>query len=592
MESIYATRIANLRSLMRTKSWDAVVITGSDPHDSEYPSQRWKQVQWISGFTGEAGDIVITEDHVGLWTDSRYFIQASAQLQDTGGVLHKTRVPDQVLIPEWLSGELGAGSTIAVDSYCVSSAFVEELENLDLEVIGVQDILSPLWEDRPCIPQTSVYTVDCGDSLHEKLDWIREELSKNGCDAIFLPALDEIAWLLNARASDIEYNPFVLSYLLITAESVKWFVIKEEIEDPETAAALEYYEENGIEVLPYSDAQMHLADCGRLWVDKNRINFATAQALGSDIYDAKSPIALKKSVKTPKEIEAIEKALFEDGIAMEKFLYWLEKSLAADKTVSEWDALVKLEQLRAEGEGYRDGSFETISAYGESGALPHYVTPSEAAPILKPEGLYLCDSGGQYYSENGPYGTTDLTRTIPLGPCTDLEMEDYTLVMKGHIDLAMSVFPADTSGSQLDALARMPLWRYHRNFGHGTGHGVGCFLGVHEGPCEFRHNHNPQPLVPGMILSDEPGIYREGLHGVRHENLVLVEDDETNEFGHFLRLRTITLCHYDTSALIPEMLSEDEKAWLNEYNAAVYEKLAPKLPLEVAEWLKVKTAAI
>lgn len=587
MDNVYAKRIENLRALMRAKAWDAVILTGSDPHGSEYPACRWKQVEWLTGFTGEAGDVVITLDHAGLWTDTRYFIQANIQLEGTGVVLHKTRIPEQVLIPQWLGETLAADSIVAVDGLCQNAADMAELSE-NFQLVSVPDLLDVLWTDRPLIPQTPIISVSPGESLEEKLSWLRAVLAEKGCDAALVSGLDGIAWLLNVRGEDIDYNPFVISYLLVGEDYVKWFVLKGEIEDPDTSATFDSLLSQGIELLPYEDAALALSEFeGTLLVDSGTLNYHLSSLLSCRTVSEPSPVNLRKAVKNPVELEGMRRAHIVDGVAMEKFLYWLERSLDNGKIITEWDASVKLGQLRAGGEGYMGDSFETIAAYGPGAALPHYITPRENAPILHQQGLFLCDSGAQYL-----YGTTDITRTVPLGECSRLEMEDYTIDLKGHIDLSMAVFPAGTAGCQIDAIAREPLWKAGRNFGHGTGHGVGYFLGVHEGPQDIRQNFNTQPLLPGMIISNEPGIYREGMHGIRHENLVLVTELPATEFGRWYGFDTLTLCHFDTSAILKEMMSPSELEWLNAYNSRVYEILAPLLPAEIAEWLKVKTAAI
>ena len=585
MGTIYQQRIAALRELMLSKSWDAVIITGSDPHGSEYPAERWKQVEWLTGFTGEAGDVVVTADHAGLWTDTRYFIQANRQLAGTGVELHKTRVPEQVLIPEWLAERFDDDSIIAVDGLCVSAEYTSSLPG---SIVSVPNLLDSLWDGRPGIPQTPVFTADPGESRSDKIGFLRSWLNGQGGDSILLSSLDDIAWTLNVRASDIEYNPLVISYLLISEGSVEWFVLKDPVEDPETEQTFAALREEGILLRQYADVELALSQNeGTMVLDSNSINHHLWNICGGDVKLAPSPVQLRKSIKNRTEIDGMREAHLQDGLAMEKFLYWLENTVSDGVEISEWDAAVKLGQFRAAIPGYRGDSFETISAYGPGAALPHYITPRENAPVIEPHGLYLCDSGGQY-----DYGTTDITRTVPMGECTGLEKEDYTLVLKGHIALAMAIFPAGTPGCRLDALAREPLWRAHRNFGHGTGHGIGWFLGVHEGPQDIRQNLNPTPLVPGMITSDEPGIYREGLFGIRHENLVLCTEDGSDEFGRWLKFETLTLCHFDTSAIIPELLTAEEIEWLNAYNERVYKTLSPYLPEEISFWLRSKTEAI
>ncbi|MBQ5639374.1 MAG: aminopeptidase P family protein, partial [Bacteroidales bacterium] len=516
MDNIYSQRIEMLRSLMSSKGWDAVVISGSDPHSSEYPSDRWKQVQWLSGFTGEAGDLVITLDHAGLWTDSRYFIQAISQLEGTGVELHKTRVPEEVPIPLWLKQEFGDDAIIALDGLSVAACDALDLPGT---VISVPDMLNKFWEDRPAIPQTPVYTIETGESRQQKIAWLREKISASGFDAALVSSLDNVAWMLNVRASDIEYNPLVISYLLVTKDRVLWYVIREEDIDEQTQACFDEISAEDIDILPYSDIEYITSEFEGKILLESSINYniySSLKAANAEFELQRSPIALRKAIKNPREVEAMRQAHITDGVAMVRFLYYLERSLDAGRELSEWDLALKLEDIRSESEDYTGDSFQTISAYGPGAALPHYITPKDDAPVLRQSGLYLNDSGAQYKT-----GTTDITRTIPLGDCTALEREDYTLVLKGHIALAKAVFPVGTAGCQIDALARNALWENMRNFGHGTGHGVGYFLGVHEGPQDIRQNFNSTPLCPGMITSIEPGIYREGMHGVRHENLYL-----------------------------------------------------------------------
>lgn len=598
-------KLEAIRSLMRSRGWDAVVITGSDPHSSEYPALRWKQVEWVSGFTGEAGELVITADHAGLWTDTRYFIQAEKQLAGTGIVLHKTRVPDEVLIPEWLSRQDfdcdEEGPVIAVDGLATNVGEVEGIEEAfsgRVRIVSAPDFLSPLWRGRPVIPATPIITLGrdiTGESRIERIAALREALAEKECDAMLVTALDEIAWLLCVRGSDVEFNPVVISYLVVTMDAVKWFVRKDSFDalDENTEDSFSELADEGIDVLGYDSIGMYLSslaesgDVGRLLYDPSSLNYDIFGMISVPTVRAASPIAGMKAVKNDVEIAWMRDIHVQDGLAMEKFLYFIEREMSEGRMLSEREAALQLDALRAEIPGWMGGSFETISAYGSNAALPHYATPVEGSAILRPRGLYLVDSGGQYIG-----GTTDITRTIPLGECTPLEMEDYTLVLKGHIDLAMAVFPEGTPGCRIDALARNPLWQFRRNFGHGTGHGVGFFLCVHEGPQDIRQNLNPTPLRPGMITSDEPGIYREGLHGVRHENLVLCREDSSNEFGRWLSFEPLTLCHFDTDAIIPDLLTRDEIEWLNAYNASVAETLSPLLPQEVAQWLELKCAPL
>ena len=601
MENIFANRIAALRALMRENGWDIVILTGSDPHESEYPALRWKQVEWLSGFTGEAGDLVITRDHAGLWTDSRYFIQAVRQLEGTGIELHKTRVPEQVPIPQWIASLEMDEPVIAVDGLCYTLEAAETLRGAVPSAVltSVPDLLSALWEERPAIPSTPIITLGedlTGESRDVRLRWLRKWLVKQGADAFLLTSLDQIAWLLNVRGSDIDYNPFVISYLLITLDDAFWFVRKDAFEEPDSETADSFLElgADSVSICDYADIEFTLSSLkengvDRICVEPSALNLTLWEALtqaedAPEVIPCTSPVALRKAVKNSVELDGMREAHLEDGVVMEQFLYWVERHAGE---VNEWEAACELGRLRAAIPGYRGDSFETISAYGPSAALPHYVTPKTGSALLEPRGLYLVDSGGQYL-----FGTTDITRTVPLGPCTPLEREDYTLVLRGHIGLAMAVFPRGTAGCQIDALAREPLWRHKRNFGHGTGHGVGFFLGVHEGPHDIRQNFNTQPLEPGMITSDEPGVYREGMHGIRHENLLLVRPVGDNEFGSFLGFETLTLCHFDTSCLEVSLLTADEREWLNAYNQRVYNTLSPRLPAEVSAWLREKTLPV
>ena len=614
MANVYADRIEALRGLMARNGWDAVVVSGSDPHASEYPAPRWQQVKWLSGFTGEAGDLVVTMDHAGLWTDSRYFIQAQTQLEGTGVELHKTRVPGEVPIPQWLAAN---ARTVALDGLCWTQDAVAEIRS-QLEaatgqaaghdmaglglasVVDVPDMLDTLWEDRPWVPATPVTTLDVenfgGTPRVDKVLWLRKWMLLQEVDAVLLTSLDEIAWMLNVRGNDIEYNPLVMSYLLVTQDYVKWFAKKLSSGcelDPDTEDSYAELMADGVEIEDYDAIYSGIADLAeqsvKLFVDPSTLNYhifnCISDNLSSDeIVYGKSPVILEKAVKVASEIENMRQAYIEDGVAMERFLYWLETEVATGRPVSEWEASERLTAFRAEIPGYRGNSFENISAYGPGAALPHYSTPKEGSAIIRPCGLYLVDSGGQYLT-----GTTDITRTVPMGPCTPLEKEDYTLVLKGMIALSMAVFPKGTTGHHLDALARMPLWRAKRNFGHGTGHGIGYYLCVHEGPQSIRYQYNPQPLLPGMVTSNEPALYREGMHGVRHENIILCKDAGISEFGEWNEFETLTLCHFDTAAVLPDLLSADELAWLNAYNERVYETLAPLLPEDTAIWLRTKT---
>ena len=598
MSSIFSSRIEALRQLMRENAWDMVILTGSDPHASEYPASRYKQVEWLTGFTGEAGDVVVTADHAGLWTDTRYFIQARRQLDGSGVELHKMRVPEQVPIPEWIASLEMDEPVIAVDGLCQTVDAVRELQKKvpSAVIVPVPDLLSALWKDRPALPVSPIITLGedlTGESREARLGRLRKWLIRQGADAVLLTALDQIAWVPNVRGSDVAYNPVVLSYLLVSLDDAAWFVRKDAFAEPDSETADSFAElaADGVSVRDYDEVTFALSalrqnGVDRICVDPSGLNVTLLGAIEDgealpDIVETGSPVPLWKAVKNATEVAGMREAHVEDGLVMEQFLYWL-----SDKggRVNEWEAAAYQRSLRAAVAGYKGDSFETISAYGPSGALPHYVTPEEGSLLLEPRGLYLVDSGGQYL-----FGTTDITRTVPMGPTTPLEREDYTLVLKCHIDLSMAVFPRGTCGPHLDILAREPLWRTLRNFGHGTGHGVGFYLNVHEGPHEFRQNFNAVPFEPGMVVTVEPGLYREGMHGVRHENLLLVRAVGDSEFGSFLGFEPLTLCHIDTACVEKSLLTADETEWLNAYNERVYRTLSPRLPADVAAWLREKT---
>ena len=607
MSNIYSDRIEALRALMAENGWDAVVISGSDPHSSEYPAPRWQQVRWMTGFTGEAGDLVITRDHAGLWTDSRYFIQALAQLEGTGVELHKTRQRDSVYIPQWLASR--GIRTVAVDGLCQDVSSVREIEealsDMQGSVVDVPDMLDGLWTDRPRIPVTPIATLDveCFGGLPraEKILWLRKWMLLKGVDRVLLTSLDEIAWMLNVRGNDIEYNPLVISYLLVSQDYVKWFVRKplgDGTSDPDTEDSFSELEMDGVDMEDYDAVFFALSDftCDEvqpvIFVDPSTLNHHLHTYIkdaypASSLISGRSPVILEKAVKVSSEIEGLKQTYIDDGVAVTLFLHWLETATASGREVTEWEASERLTAFRAEVPGYRGNSFENISAYGASAALPHYSTPREDSPVIRPHGLYLIDSGGQYLT-----GTTDITRTVPMGETTELEKEDYTLVLKGMIGLSMAVFPKGTAGCQLDVLARIPLWRARRNYGHGTGHGIGYWLCVHEGPQEIRQNFNSQPLLPGMVTSNEPGLYREGMHGIRHENVILCKEAGATEFGDWLDFETLTCCHIDTAPVLKNLLTAEELRWLNAYNDRVFRTLSPLLPPDVAAWLRFKTMPV
>ena len=591
-------RIDALRRLMSEWGWDVAVTVGEDPHNSEYTPLRWCQRQFISGFTGSAGVVVVSKDHTGLWTDSRYWIQAARELEGSGIELHKmVSVEDKDWI-EWIAQIVPAGGKVGIDGLCMSMGEAMRLESAvaakGASVVSKADYLEALWPDRPLLPQGEVWLhEDCyaGRSRSEKLKWLRGELKQKGCSYMFLNCLDQIAWLLNIRSNDVDYCPFIISFALVCPDSVMLFAEKAKFSDKVLAAL----EKDNVKVMPYSECGSFIGSLkadGKILIDASSLNFETGNAISGtfgkeNTVSDESPIELAKAVKNDVEIEGFRKAYIQDGIVQTRFFKWLEESIGLGCRITESDASDKLHELRAAMPDFLDESFETISAYGQNSALPHYSTVRGQDALLEPHGLYLNDSGAHY-----KYGTTDITRTVPLGPLTDLEREDYTLDMKAMVDLAMAIFPEGTPGCRIDAIARRPLWQSMRNFGHGTGHGVGNVLSVHEGPQSIRQNLKNQPLLPGMITSDEPGIYREGFHGIRHENMILCVRAGENEFGSWLKFETLTMTYLDVSPLMTELLDAQEIEWINNFNKRVFDKVSPSLLPEEKEWLKKKTTVI
>lgn len=586
-------KIAALRELMERESLDAYIVSGTDPHNSEYLPEAWKQREWISGFTGSSGVVVVLKEKAGLWTDSRYFIQAEKQLQGTGITLHKLRMPGAVDYPAWLASKLPAESRVGVDTFCISVADMKNLQSAlsikNISIIERPDLLGDIWMDRPALPESPLFSVPdavAGMSAAEKIGLIRQRLSKLSADYFLFSCLDEIAWLYNIRCKDISYNPVAISYAIVGKKQA-WLFVKRLKVSP---AILILLREAGIEVCDYHHLFLFIDEIdkkSRFCVDPSTLNYAVYHKLNTSfaVTETISPVILAKSVKNATEIEGFRKACIVDSVVMTKFFYWLENHLHEHPTETRVSEM--LTSLRSQQEGYVSDSFGNISAYGANAALPHYsAVPGEDAE-LKPEGLYLVDSGGQY-----EFGTTDITRTIPLGKLTHLEKEDYTIVLKGMIALARAVFPKGTRGCNLDAIARQPIWQHCRNYGHGTGHGIGFFLNVHEGPQSIRQELKDQVLLPGMVTSDEPGLYREGFHGIRHENMILCVSKGENEFGEWLGFETLTLCYFDTSSLLPELLNKEEIDWLNSYHRTVFEKTVPYLNAEEARWLAEKTKAI
>ena len=571
----------------------AFIIPSTDPHLSEYVAPHWMSREWISGFTGSAGTVVVLMNEAGLWTDSRYFLQAAKELEGSGITLYKEMLPETPSITKYLSQKLKPGESVSIDGKMFSVQQVEQMKeelaaySLQVDLFG--DPLKRIWKDRPSIPNSPAFVYDieyAGKSCEEKVAAIRAELTKKGAYALFLSALDEIAWTLNLRGNDVHCNPVVVSYLLITQDDVIYFISPEKV----TKEVNEYLKEQHVKLKNYDEVETYLNTfTGRnILIDPKKTNFAIYSAINPkcNIIRGESPVALLKAIRNEQEIAGIHAAMQRDGVALVKFLKWLEEAVPSGKE-TELSVDRKLHEFRAVQPLYMGESFDTIAGYKEHGAIVHYSATPESDVPLQPKGFLLLDSGAQYLD-----GTTDITRTIALGELTEEEKTDYTLILKGHIALAMAKFPVGTRGAQLDVLARMPIWKYGMNFLHGTGHGVGHFLSVHEGPQSIRMNENPVVLQPGMVTSNEPGVYKAGSHGIRTENLTLVCKDKEGMFGDYLKFETITLCPICKKGIVKEMLTNEEIEWLNNYHQIVYEKLSPNLNEEEKVWLQEVTASI
>lgn len=595
MKEEIAQRLSNLREIMQREHLDAFIFPSTDPHNSEYVPDRWKGREWISGFNGSAGTAVVTMHAAALWTDSRYFIAAEQQLAGTEFVLMRERVAGTPTISEWLGKVLSDinGATVGVDGMVNTAADVEALIS-DLRQLGgitVRtnfDPLAVIWTNQPPIPVTpiEVHSLEyAGESTTSKLSRIRIALRSLHADGMLVSALDDIAWTLNLRGSDVHCNPVFVSYLLIDTKTTTLFINDEKL-TPEVRA---YLTAQGVQTAPYN----HIKDALRnydeynILLDPNVISYTLfKQVRTQEVVRASSPIPAMKAIKNEIEVEGFRRAMIRDGVALVKFLRWLQTAVTKGQE-TEISVAEKLTALRAEQPLFRGISFDTIAGYEAHGAIVHYeATPETDAP-LKPHGFLLLDSGAQYQD-----GTTDITRTIALGELTEEQREVYTLVLKGHIQLELAKFPSGASGTQIDALAREAMWRKGFNFLHGTGHGVGSFLNVHEGPHQIRMEYRPAPLLPFMTVTDEPGLYFEGKFGVRIENILLIKPYMTTAFGEFLQMEPLTLCPIDTAPIVREMLLNEEVDWLNGYHQYVFDKLSPYLQGADLDWLRAATQNI
>lgn len=596
MKEYIAQRLEALREVMRREMLDAFIFPSTDPHNSEYVPDRWKGREWISGFNGSAGTAVVTMHSAALWTDSRYFIAAADQLSGTEFQLMKLKIEGTPTISEWLGSELREVSSaqVGVDGMCNSAANVEVLVS-DLRREGgitVRTNLDPLdivWTDRPQIPASKVEIQPvelAGETVASKLTRIRKALRDLHADGMLMSALDDVAWTLNLRGTDVHCTPVFVSYLLISTTSATLYINKEKL-TPEVEAHLE---SQGVKMAGYDDVRKGIKEYAEynILLDPNETNYTLSRLVDvQEVIRHKSPIPAMKAIKNEAEIRGYRSAMLKDGIALVKFLRWLKPAVEAGGQ-TEISIDKKLTSLRAEQPLFRDISFDTIAGYGAHGAIVHYEATPETDIPLEPHGLLLLDSGAQYQD-----GTTDITRTIALGPVSDYEKHIYTLVLKGHIQLEICKFPSGASGTQMDILAREAMWREGLNYLHGTGHGVGSYLSVHEGPHQFRLEWVPAPFLENMTVTDEPGIYLAGQFGVRIENTLLISHYKDTEFGKFLQFESLTLCPIDTTPVVKEELLPEEVAWLNEYHQHVYDVLAPHLDDEGdKEWLRKATMPI
>ena len=579
-------RIEALREVMKREHLAAFIFPSTDPHQGEYVPDHWKGREFISGFNGSAGTAVVTMTSAALWTDSRYFIAAEEQLRGTEFQLMKLKMPGTPTIAEWIGKECAAGAEVALDGWCSSVNAVKELIADLRQQGGITlrtnlDPLAQIWTDRPVIPEhvVEIFPLQyAGESCHEKIARIRQALRQKHADGMLMSALDDIAWTLNLRGTDVHCNPVFVAYLLISSKAVTLYINKVKL-TPEVEA---YLKAEGVGVAPYEAVAKGLKDYFEynILLDPDEVNYTLYKQVTREIVEVESPVKRMKTVKNATEIEGFKSAMLKDGIAMVKFLSWLKPAVEAGGQ-TEISIDKKLTSLRAEQPLYRDISFDTIAGYQAHGAIVHYeATPDTDIP-LKPEGFLLLDSGAQYLD-----GTTDITRTIALGPLTEEQKRIYTLVLKGHIQIELCKFPSGASGTQIDILAREAMWREGLNYLHGTGHGVGTYLNVHEGPHQFRMEWKPAPLVAGMTITDEPGIYLEGKFGVRIENTLLITPYKETQFGQFLQFESLTLCPIDTTPIVKEMLLDEEIAWLNQYHQHVLATLSPHLDDEEKEWLK------
>ncbi|MGB4444796.1 MAG: aminopeptidase P family protein [Dysgonamonadaceae bacterium] len=588
-------RLSALRKFMETRHLDAFIVPSTDPHLSEYPPKRWECRKWITGFTGSAGTAVITMKQAGVWTDSRYFLQAAQQLEGTGFDLFKMGMPETPDMIDWIVEQVGNGGKVGIDGMVYATSEAKTLKNkLESKGIALETRFDPfeeIWKDRPEIPKNKIFTLPkeiTGESTKNKIERIVEEIEKAGAEGIVIATLDAVAWTFNIRGNDVEYNPVAVAYGYVSKNESVLFIDPDKLTPP-IASELQ---SQGVKTANYNhifDYIEELPEKTTICVTESKINYTLYQHLSArcKVIDLPSPIDLMKSMKNETELNGFRRAMVKDGVALTRFYMWLEKAVPTG-TVTEMTIAEKLREFRSQQEQYMGESFGTIAGYAAHGAIVHYSATPESNSIIEPRGLLLIDSGAQFM-----HGTTDITRTVALGEIAPQMKSDYTKVLKGHIALATAIYPEGTRGSQLDILAHKPLWDDCETYWHGTGHGIGHFLNVHEGPQNIRTEENPIPLKQGMVTSNEPGIYRTDQYGIRIENLVVTQEyKKTEDFGTFYHFETLTLCPIDTKPIETDMLTEKEKLWLNNYHRMVYDKLQHHLNEEEKAWLKEKTKAI
>lgn len=589
-----AERVFLMRSKMLSLGIDAYIIPGSDPHMSEYTASHWKKREFISGFTGSAGTVVIMREEAGLWTDSRYYIQAEEELSGSGIELFKTGEPDTPDYADWIAERLNPGSTLAFEGevFSVDDArkLSKKFKHYGISIDPHQTLLDNIWEGRPPIPENQIIIHDpkyAGLTRLEKIEKIRKQMRRYDASHYIVTALDEIAWTMNLRGNDVAYNPVFHAYLIISLDAVYLFIDTHKI----TATIGKELAKDDISIHLYSDIFTWIKEMpieSGILFDSSTTNAQIYSLIPKEVIKIEKDSIVRdlKGIKNSIEQDGFRRAMIKDGVAMVKFLHWLEK-MVPQGGVTELSAAKQLKKFRAENDTFMGESFATISAFNEHGAICHYSVSEESSIELTPDNFYLVDSGGQYLE-----GTTDITRTIHLGTPTTQQKIDFTMVLKGNISLDSACFPVGTRGVHLDILARKALWSKGLNYGHGTGHGVGCFLNVHEGPQAIRSNDNGVAFTEGMITSNEPALYREGEYGIRTENLILTVKADSTAFGEFLKFETLTLCPIDLNAIDKSLLNYEEINWMNQYHKQVFDKLSPQLNSELKEWLKEKTQSV